>query len=62
MLIQKYKYDHWVLYICTPERTDYGYATSNVVATIIIIGGTSATDISEYTGRRNFGEITLFED
>ena len=48
----EYEYDHWALYICTPERTDYGYA----VATIVIINGL-VLRIPQYC-RRNFGENT----
>ena len=37
---------NWVLYICMPERSDYGYAASNVVATIVSMYAGVHLDIS----------------
>ena len=39
------------------ERTDYGYAASNVVATIGKINGSSAIDISESPVGEILGKI-----
>ena len=46
-----------------PERTDYGYAANNIVATIVIING-PATDITESLVGQISGKIydlALFE-
>ena len=29
--------NHWVCYACMPEGFGYGYAASNIVATIVIL-------------------------
>ena len=55
------RYVHWFLYIYMPERSDYGYATSNVVATIVIING-PVLRISQSQNFRGKYMISLFED
>ena len=45
-----------VFYICMPERSNYGYAASNVVATMVIING-PVLRISQKVHQANyFGE------